>query len=941
MQGGGPMNTSADEGRFDAAALKLRSAQIHRLYSQARVGAAGALAGAAALTAALWQVVPKGRLLTWFLLYVAIHALRELLRARYFKAAPEGEEALQWGTWFTIGATGGTLLWGLAAIVLFPSDSIPHQFILAVFVTGITTAAAVLFASTNCYLPCIFVGLLPLAGRFLYSGNGNLVIGGVILLFTAVLVFVGRRVHTLTEDSLLLTIRTEQLVQSLIQQRNAAEQLNSELSLQIAYREQAEQDLKNILSRLEELVEERTAKFRNANVSLKAEIENRKRVEIELLAAREELEARVRERTAELARANDQLHEELAWRKQAQASLAESEQLHRMLVETVKDVIWAVDLNLNYTFVSPSVTDHLGYTIEETLELGPQSILTPESWQRLSEVLSEEMKWEAVGPTREQFVSRSEEIQQRRKDGIIMWAEITATFLRGSDGNPIGILGISRDITRRKEMEFTIKKASEELERRVEERTAQLAEVNEKLLLYIAKVDRIHQELKSSEERFRTVFESAQDCMFIKNRDLTYTHANPAMMQAFGLSDADIIGKTDDDVFGKSTTGYFKDIEQRVLRGQTIESEHIVKRGGNPRIFRCSRAPLRDSGGKIIGICGMGRDVTDEMPWKLDAKVRDSESVSPAMREVMEEIVRVAKTDSTVLFLGESGSGKDYLARYLHENSHRSIGPFFAINCAALPGELAESELFGHEAGAFTGAVARKKGLLELAEGGTILLNEVGELSLKLQAKLLMFLDTQTFTRVGGEKNISVNARILAATNRDLAREVEAGRFRSDLFYRLKVFVFTVPPLRARLDDLPMLSESLLTKLSTKLGRHGVPNLTPTTLDLLRSYPWPGNIRELKNVLERSLILCDKDYISPRHVKIDRIADQTVSHDGFSVLLLLSEGVSMKDELERAKKEFIVEALRRAEGNVSQAARILGISRDVLRHQMKTLNVDG
>ncbi|MBI4964590.1 MAG: sigma 54-interacting transcriptional regulator [Desulfomonile tiedjei] len=919
-----------------AVPARLRSAQIHHLYSQARFGAFGAVVGAFILTASLWGAVSSLRLVLWLTGYSLVHGLRHILIARFFKASPEGEAAIPWDRRFQVGATAGTLFWGMAAVFLFPAESVPHQFILAVCVTGITTAAAVMFAATNCYLPCILAGLLPLSARFFYEGGENLIIGAIIFLFAGVLIFVGRRVHAVLEDSLLLRMKTESLVQAVNDRKNAADGLNSMLNSQISQRQKAEDDLRSLLSSLESLVEERTEDVRAANRRLLIEISDRERAEVELKKTQRAIELLVERRTDELAKANERLQVELEWKAQAQVLLEESEKLHRMLVETAKDIIWTVDLAWNFSYVSPSITDVLGYTVEEVMSLGPCAILTPDSGERVTKAMREDLKKESLGP-RGPFVSRTEEIEQVRKDGGIVWAEISATFLRDADGNPTGILGISRDITGRKEMEEALKRASEDLERQVALKTASLKDTNEQLVLYIRERDRIHRELQSSEERFRAVFESAEEFIFIKDRDLKYSHVNPAMFHCFGFADKGIIGKTDDEVFGPSKNDYLKEMESRVLAGQAIESEHVVNVGERHRVFRCSRVPLHDSSGKIVGLCGMGRDITDEMPWKVEKTVGNPESGSAVMRATLEKVQQVAQTESIVLFLGESGSGKDYLARYLHENSQRSTGPFFAINCAALPSELAESELFGHEAGAFTGASGRKRGLLELAEGGTILLNEIGELSPGLQAKLLMFLDTQSFTRIGGQKSISVNARILAATNRDLAKEAEAGRFRSDLFYRINVFPIIVPPLRDRPEDIPLLSEEILEGLSKKLGRQHMPVLAPTTIQILRSYHWPGNVRELRNVLERALILCNETHIGPKHVEIAATKSPEDSKDEVAVVMKISDGASMKDLIEKAKKGFISEALRLSDGNVSAAARSLGVSRDVLRHEMKKL----
>ena len=229
------------------------------------------------------------------------------------------------------------------------------------------------------------------------------------------------------------------------------------------------------------------------------------------------------------------------------------------------------------------------------------------------------------------------------------------------------------------------------------------------------------------------------------------------------------------------------------------------------------RTPLYNGSGEITGICVICRDVTDFNKIQDRPKLDPHEYRSEAMKSVLDLATFAASGKSVILLLGESGVGKDYLAKYIHERSNYSSGPYFSINCAAVPSELAESELFGHEAGAFTGANRRKRGLLELAEGGTLLLNEIGELSPALQAKFLTFLDTRTFTRVGGQQEIKVNARILAATNRDLQNEISSGRFRADLYYRLNVLSIRVPPLRERTEDLPILVAQLLSTLAKDL----------------------------------------------------------------------------------------------------------------------------
>lgn len=446
--------------------------------------------------------------------------------------------------------------------------------------------------------------------------------------------------------------------------------------------------------------------------------------------------------------------------------------------------------------------------------------------------------------------------------------------------------------------------------------------------------------LRESEERFRTVFEAAQDSIFIKDAALRYTHVNPAMLRILETTREEIVGKTDDDIFDAMTAKSIKNLELRVLDVQSIESEQTLVYKGESITFNWVRVPMVDSSGSVLGLCGIARDITERKKREKEPAKPSEEYRSPAMKATLEQVRLAAKTDSIVLFLGESGAGKDYLATYLHSQSRRAGGPFFSINCAALAPELAESELFGHEAGAFTGSRGRKRGLLELAEGGTLLLNEIGELHPRLQAKLLTFLDTQSFTRVGGEKNVTVNARLMAATNRDLEKEVEGGNFRKDLYYRLNVFSIVVPPLRNRLEDLAQLMEELLGSLTRKMGLHDVPLVEPEALKALSGYDWPGNIRELRNVVERALIRSNKERITEKDFGFMHNMEPGASPAGGpSFSIVISDGVAMGEILDRAKRWMISEALHRSGGSVKGAAERLGISRDQMKYFMKSLDV--
>jgi len=311
---------------------------------------------------------------------------------------------------------------------------------------------------------------------------------------------------------------------------------------------------------------------------------------------------------------------------------------------------------------------------------------------------------------------------------------------------------------------------------------------------------------------------------------------------------------------------------------------------------------------------------------------------SPAMKKMLGLAAKVAESEvASVLLQGESGTGKDLVAKAIHYGSQRAEGPFVAVNCAALPATLIESELFGYEKGAFTDAKARKEGLFEQAEGGTLLLDEIGELELSLQAKLLRVLEEGAFRRVGGLKDIPLDVRVLAASNRDLKAESEAGRFRLDLYYRLSIIQIDIPPLRERGDDVLLLSEHYIDTIGSKLRRRKITCLSPETTAVFRKYDWPGNVRELRNVIERALILEDADQITteylPGSLLMSPRSEQTTTSDGSPLFVLPNEGISLDD----AELSFVRQAIERSGGNQTRAAELLGISRDQLRYRLKKL----
>ena len=347
---------------------------------------------------------------------------------------------------------------------------------------------------------------------------------------------------------------------------------------------------------------------------------------------------------------------------------------------------------------------------------------------------------------------------------------------------------------------------------------------------------------------------------------------------------------------------------------------------------------------------------------------------APAIRQVYAIIEKVANTPSTVLITGESGTGKELIARALHENSSRHAGPFIKINCAAIPKTLMESELFGYEKGAFTGAVGAKPGRFELAHGGTLFLDEIGEIPVEMQVKLLRVLQESEFERVGGIKTIKVDVRLVTATNRDLAAELQTGGFREDLYYRLNVVPIHLPPLRERREDIPLLVSHFITKFNDRL-RKEITHIEPAAVDRLVSYNWPGNIRELENVIERTMLFCEGSVIrlgnlpselhgtaagsAPTLVAVDKpepsgpvsssTAERITQSSPSQPSLPAVPGVggeavgSLKEavraETERVERELIQRALDETGGNVTQAARRLKISRKSLQTKMKELGL--
>lgn len=579
----------------------------------------------------------------------------------------------------------------------------------------------------------------------------------------------------------------------------------------------------------------------------------------------------------ECKRANDAAQEALIALQAAQQRL-------ELALNGADLVPWEQNLETREVVAGDSVTDVLGFTPGDLHESGAWKSLTHKDDVPL-------VKGAEASYLRGDSPTYEAQYRIRTKSGEWKWVLSKGKIVeRDENGKPLRMAGTFLDISSHKHAE---------------------------------------EALRASEERFRTIFRRATDHIFVMDREGRYVQVNPAFEALAGCPAEKIIGRTAQDVLGKEPGQFSAEINRRVLQGETVEGERTLLISGAPITLSYSLRPLKNSAGEIDGVFGISRDITDRKRVELsDQAAIESAYPSTAMQNTLRQAMIVAQRDSIVLLLGESGSGKDWLARYIHNHSSRAGGPYFGLNCAAISHELAESELFGNEKGAFTGAIGRKRGLLELAEGGTLLLNEVGDLPLPLQAKLLTFLDTHKFTRVGAEKEVSTNARLIAATNRDLDKAVEEGTFRRDLFYRFNVMRIDIPPLRERAEDIPVLAKEILSRLAAEMQFSSVPTLDTSTLEALKRYHWPGNVRELRNVLERTLILWDQKHF-------DVVLPGSTEQQSEWGMKLELNGRTLREVTEEITRSMIVDALQRCNGNKKEAAKRLGIARDSLYRYLK------
>lgn len=506
------------------------------------------------------------------------------------------------------------------------------------------------------------------------------------------------------------------------------------------------------------------------------------------------------------------------------------------------------------------------------------------------------------------------EVRFRRVDGEYRWFQVSAAPVRDEQGNLLRWYGVNTDIDDRK---------------------------------------RAEQRLRRNEEDLRTIIDAIRQAVVVLAPDGTTLYANRVALDITGLT----LGEVSDNsfltrAFHPEDIGRIREERQeKLLRGTPFELEmRVLFKSGEYRWFLNQYNPLKDERGEIIRWYVTGTDIDDQK--RTEERLRNENLVlreeidrtsmfeeiigsSKPMRHLVKQVEKVAPSDSTVLILGETGTGKELIARALHRRSKRANRAFVRVNCAAIPQSLIASELFGHEKGAFTGALQRRLGRFEAADGGTLFLDEIGELPMETQIALLRVLQEREFERVGSNHPIKVDVRLIAATNRDLPGAVARGTFRQDLFYRLNVFPIAVPPLRERAEDIPLLVEYFVARFGNGAGKN-IRQIGRRTLEQLRAYDWPGNIRELQNVVERAVILNETDTFVVDESWLRRGPESSPQPD----LPLHVEG---RSALADREAEMIEAALAETHGRISGpsgAAAKLGIPRQTLESKIKRLGID-
>ena len=593
-------------------------------------------------------------------------------------------------------------------------------------------------------------------------------------------------------------------------------------------------------------------------------------------------------------------------RKRAEDTLRSNEQSLRLIVDSIPGFVAISNAAGEVELYNHQVLEYFGKTTEELKNWATADVLHPDDLPRMIDAWRSSI--DTGGPLDLDHRSRG-------ADGVYRWFHIRGRAQRDAEGGIVRWYHLVTDIDERKRAEDELAKAFEEIAR--------------------------------SEAELRTIIDAISQLIVALSADGKFLTANQAVLEYTGLTKEEVESQAFGDVFHPEDTERLQEQrEAAIARGLQFEYERRVRhRDGEYRWFLIQYNPLRDEEGKVIRWYATGTDIDDRKQAEertrqenvalrelIDQAYMFEEIVgsSSALKTVLSSIVKVAPTDSTVLITGETGTGKELIARAIHKGSQRASHAFISVNCAAIPASLIASELFGHEKGAFTGAMQRRQGRFELAHSGTIFLDEIGELPAETQIALLRVIQERQFERVGGSQAIPTDVRIIAATNGDLPAAIAAGTFRADLFYRLNVFPIEVPPLRQRKEDIPMLVEYFVKRYSDK-ARKNISKIHKNTFRLCQSYHWPGNIRELQNIIERSVILSTGDTF--------RIDPAWLSSQ--NATRLESSG-PLKQNLQNYERELIESALAESNGKVagpSGAAVRLGIPRSTLDLKIKQLNV--
>jgi PAS domain S-box-containing protein len=430
-----------------------------------------------------------------------------------------------------------------------------------------------------------------------------------------------------------------------------------------------------------------------------------------------------------------------------------------------------------------------------------------------------------------------------------------------------------------------------------------------------------------------SVFDQLSDALVLYDPEFRVTGVNRAAEKMFGISAGDMLGKHCQEIFKcpvcEPGCGVLVGLNQAPNAPSCTVRLHTDN--GRERLVVMHTTQMLDERGQLSGVVATIKDVTEESAPQR----REVIAESAPMRELANFVRRVAASEATTILLdGENGTGKDLIAKTLHYQSLRQAEPFIAINCAAIPDSLLESELFGYEKGAFTDARAQKRGIFELADKGTLFLDEIGEIPMMLQAKLLRVLEEQTFRRLGGLKDINLDLRVVAATNKNLREAVKEGAFRQDLYFRLNVIQISIPPLRDRLDDILPLTRFFIDHYNHKF-RRSIEGVSDAAAKMLLTHDWPGNVRELRNAIERAMILEESALITAPSLPISVAQTEPGTALAAEPAAAADDGLSLEDN----ERILVARALEKASGNQTAAARLLRVTRDTLRYKMKKFNL--